>query len=290
MRNLLIITLATISLSCIQKKESNLIKAETLKVSNQEKDSSSNYRKVKNKKTILIPIDNSDASKFGFHKEEMDESVGPMSIFLDENYLYITDPIHNNIKKINILNEDIKVSTRIGDKESEIREIAKLDKRFYALSDDSVIYVLNEDLKEIDEIKIDDFKGVKDIFSIEDNQLKLYRPIEDVVQDDNGDMSISVLSLNLNNSYIKDTIKYTYDVYEKTQYSTSGYHIRGDYYEVIKNDEQDVLKNKFGEFSLNNKIPNTYEFYDCKNICFNENTIAYFEIINDNIVITVLSY
>lgn len=92
-------------------------------------------------------INNKDSTKIGFERDEL-VSGGVSSLYIKNNYAYLPDNTHKNIKRINVKTGEIIVSQRLTPKLNKfLNDITIFNNRVYVSTFENVIYVLDENLK-----------------------------------------------------------------------------------------------------------------------------------------------
>lgn len=100
-------------------------------------------------KVLSFPIDNEDANKIGFVEMENDISIGITSICVVNQFIYLTDEYHKNIKRVNILTSDITSSIKLTDSIyfKQFNDIVYFNNNLYITSSENNIFVISKDLK-----------------------------------------------------------------------------------------------------------------------------------------------
>ncbi len=109
--------------------------------------SSSSSKKIlplKSIQRIVIPIDNHKDSFIGYKHFEDDMDIGPNSFFVKDKYIFLLDPFHKNVKKIDIFNKRISLS---NEKIDWLSDILVYKNKVIVSSDLSNVYIYDLQLK-----------------------------------------------------------------------------------------------------------------------------------------------
>lgn len=239
---------------------------------------------IESNKTYRFIVNNNKENEFGFIEENGDESIGVRGIAMDHEYIFLSDPVHGNIKRIDI-EEGVLLTSKKLTSNKKIRQVTIFNDLVFLITDSDTCYILTKSLELKSQLVINDYRWVKDVFSKSDKKLILYRPIEDVNQDETGQIQMNVVEISATGDINKRSLSWSYKDFEKTPYSSRNSHFEGWHYEVHDN----VFKNQFGKFEIKG-IPNTFKYYDSKNICFDKNRIAYFEVTSQYVTAVINFY
>ena len=247
-----------------------------------------NYKKIKKKLQFVYNVNNADADSFGFMPVIDDQALGVKNLLIHNNNAYLTDPFHGNVKKIDLVNGIVKSSNiLLNDKYFKICSITSFNNSLYVFSENEDVFILDNDLTVKDQFKLDSkYKGVKDVYYIKQDTLAIYRPNNDVLQLDNGQMQVSLIKIDKNHSISRKILLYPdYETYRDLLPNIRGYK-----YQEIKDQGNNYLITSYGKFELPEELPNTSMYYDSKNIDFTIDKIVYFSITPEKVQITVCEY
>lgn len=246
------------------------------------------YKKIKNKKQFVYNINNADTDSFGFMPVADDQALGIKSLLIYNNCAYLTDPFHGNVKKIDLVSGIVKSSSiLLNDKYFKICSITSFNNSLYVFSEKEDVFILDYDLTVKDQFKLDSkYKGDKDVYYIKQDTLVIFRPNNDVVQLDNGQMQVSLIKIDKKHSISREVLLYPdYETYKDLFPN-----IRGSKYLETKEQEKNYLITSYGKFELPEGLPNTSQYYDSKNMDFTFDKIVYFNITPEKVQITVCEY
>lgn len=135
------------------------------------------------KDTILYFSCGADTTfDFGYKYYSDVSIVQPRAICLNEHAVYMPDPLHHRINKINLINGKIFRSNSFDDSIREIRDIIYFQERILATTSNGYLIQLDENLKLISIERISEETGV--FVKIEDNFFTLYYAADDFVSYD----------------------------------------------------------------------------------------------------------
>lgn len=246
---------------------------------------------IKLAQVFKYKYDNSNAKKFGFLYLSDEQSIGVKGVCLYNEYAYLTDPLHGNVKKVNLKNGEIVGASSRLNKNFNLTKLTVFNDLVYVLTDDEIIYILDLNLNNANNLLTPNYRWEKDFFKQTDEELSLYRPIDDVVQLKDKRMKIHILDIDKNNNISTDSIVWSFDKYNNSGYGSKLYNIRGKEYNFTKDDANaELLTIDFGKFELKKSLPTTFQYYESKNIDFTSNRIIFYEITKEELIINVYNY
>lgn len=283
---ILIVLLFFIS-SCNEKKQSANESTKGVKHAVQS-IGTGEIKPIKSSQIFRYKVDNADDKHFGFLLEHEDQSIGVRGIVVYGNFIFVTDPFHGNVKKIDAKSgKVVAVSTQL-DTDNRLREITVFNNVIYVITDNEKIFLLNLNLNKINELIIPEYKWVKDILNQSEKEIVLFRPIEDVFQQADKSMKIQIAKIDVANAVNRDSLLLNYDEYNRMHIASVNK--RGRQYKYLNEEGKHLIVNEYGFFELKEKLPNTYKYYDSKNIDFMANSIIYFSVTIDDVILTVNEY
>jgi DNA-binding beta-propeller fold protein YncE len=103
-------------------------------------------------RVMKFKMDNRNLKKFGYDCPESDEGIGPVSIALHGDEVYVVDNHQDNIKKIDLVSGRIVAVTGTGGTRYKrwFRDVAVLNGKIVVTSDLNMMYVFNPNLTQID--------------------------------------------------------------------------------------------------------------------------------------------
>jgi len=101
-------------------------------------------------KTISIAIDNEDQSKIGFVKLENDVFIGITSLCVVDHFVFLTDELHKNVKRVDLRSSEVIHSERLTDSTffKQFNDATWFNERLYISSSERAVFVVSRDLKE----------------------------------------------------------------------------------------------------------------------------------------------
>jgi hypothetical protein len=223
--------------------------------------------------TLEFEVSNSDTSKFG--RKEFDETgevISVMSLCRKGDIVYLVDRVHNNIKAVNLKTGKVKISDNLSPENASLNDIAIHGERILVSTDGSILYALSSSLSTIEVKHLNRDLGSKS-FIRNEGDLYIYSDPTDVDQNTSFDVSVNALRINDDLSLVMDTLQIGrgYNFYQKIR----------DGYELT--DNRRCLQSTQFYFCLNGNETFPKHEYICRNIFVNENSISFFEFINNKI-------
>jgi hypothetical protein len=225
--------------------------------------------KVESSKQYRFVPDNTDQLGFGFKHNENDQALGIRNVVLFNEFAYFSDPVHQNVKKIDIKSGKISCSSKLN---FGIREMAVFKNLIFVFSDNEMMYLLDTNLSLVNQVELKSFRFEKTIFNISDEGVFLYRPAMDVY---NGEANTLVVQYRIvSEDGIIKSDSLTFPNYE--DYLANFPKNRGQgYSEIVYHGESALMKgNRI--FQLPKKIPTTSKFYDSRNFDFNNGVFVFY--------------
>jgi hypothetical protein len=181
-------------------------------------------------------IDNGNCEKFGYHTVADGEDISIKGIFLDKNYIYVTDVYHNSIKKIE-LSTGTLVANYCIEKEVVtisgiwLRDIIVVNDTVYVTSDYGKIYILDSGLQKIIEIQ----KVPKGLYIFSKDASGNVQFLQNYSQNEEGSMSCQFYSISNKNSSTKNMSLTEFDTFDRNQ-SGIDFEYRRDKQEISVNE------------------------------------------------------
>lgn len=220
-----------------------------------------------------LQIDNDDIRSIGFVYHENDESVGPRSILLHGNSIYLTDPRHGNVKSINISDGSIRISRQYfqpNPNASWLNDITVCGGNIWVSSDRDSLFVMNFDFAFIASIPA--VRGKKNFIVKDVEQCEVYNYFEGT------------------------TIVYGVDK-EILQEITSDYVVgqifdfsKGSMFKIAKGESTDQIITQYGTVNLGRKYKSLVKYYDGYNVDYDDKRLVYFELDIENARVLIYLY
>lgn len=241
---------------------------------------------VKQYKSIELSVNNDYQDSVGYMPWEDDEDIGVKAIFTDDGFIYITDVLHNNIKKISIATEEVITSTSISPHptfESGIwlRDLAIFNDKVYVTSDMDNIYVFSKDLSYEGAIKCK--RGSNSFYKIGNDSLLVYLGNEQL---ENSDVQYNLLLVNKEEqtSVLSEIV--TVEYYQKSLSTPS---LFDDEYKYFSEGDKHHIQTQYGTLELNEAIP-AITNYSARNIHFTKNCLVYFNSTDSKLTLYIYQY
>lgn len=220
-------------------------------------------------KQLSYTVGNNNPDLLGFEYHKADGSFAIRDILLQNNYLYIVDEFHGNIKKIDINTGEIKCSNILGKGKQEcIQRIAFLLNKFYVFSIHKTSYILDCNLSLIDSFEM--VNGSKEIYRITDKHL-LLETIDGLLTLDNKGEIINKSELINWSPYYKEKNGKGFEIQDvDSSYS--------------------IIRNQFKEIKLDTIFPYIDNYYEANNIDFDSTKLVFFEYVNNTYKFNIIYY
>lgn len=242
---------------------------------------------IRASKKLFFSFENEDKSSFGFLKRDRDESSGPNSIVYYEDYLYVTDPVHANVKRINVTSGEINSTLKLGTTNFDLCSLTEFKNEIFVFTEGNKAFKIDKSLNYIREFDLKNFKGIKKFFDTK-HKLEIYINIK---QDKDFNFTLNTLTLDeVKLDFFGTEHFFNYDEFIKTPYYPGNNNSRGIMYKIESSDGKFNLINQYGNFELKENIPFFNDYYECDNLFFNKSVITYFNISKKGILFTVLYY
>lgn len=250
------------------------------------KEFDKDIKKIKNIRQFKFLVNNNDPLCFGFELVPDDQAIGVRNILLVENSAYLTDPYHGNIKKVNLLDGKVLISSILDSNYTSLRMLAYMNYKIYVFTDRVNTFIIDTSLKKTDEFLMSNYRWGKDVFYQKEDVIVLYRPIDDVTQLTDRRLKVSLLKLFDGNKLVKDSV--FFDNYKS--FRDIEPNDRGVKYEEVTEGSFRYLVNAWGKYELKEQLPVTSKYYDSKNIDFTANRIVYYSVSPKEVIITIYEY
>lgn len=167
---------------------------------------------IPTKKCYSYSFSNTKSNKFG--KKEFEDSPGNSvnSIAKSKSHVFLTDPIHSNIKRIDINDGSLKCSQILTGAGSLV-DILASDSLIYVMTNGGVVFILNHTLKMIDKIRLYDNSDSRQLIM---NNGKVYgfSPSSDVSQSKTTyEFTIQAKRVDSNHEIVNFVTPKGYDAY-----------------------------------------------------------------------------
>jgi len=210
-----------------------------------------------------------DVNQVGYIKDENTGEVTSIScLYVNDKNLLVLDPVHDNIKLIDIRTGRLsKVSDKIAGRSVWLSDLVFYRGNYYVTSLNNIVYVLDNSLKKVEEILIDNPYGEKRFFFQGDNLLVCTYSSE-FFQTKKMEGYISANRIEKGSTVRRDTV-YMGKGYASFERKYEGYN-------VITKDDSTCVGNGVRLLCINNKIPKLP--YSCKNVFLGKDILTFFEV------------
>jgi hypothetical protein len=117
---------------------------------------------------------NIKSSEFGIERFEHDLPVGPTNIIMNNNYVYIIDQFHNNLKRIDLISDQIISSKPLSTENIWLLDFGIYKDKIYVSSELDSLYVFDQRLNLILKKKV--FDGRPRYYSADNDTLTFFYP------------------------------------------------------------------------------------------------------------------
>lgn len=219
-------------------------------------------------KIFTFPIDNEDPCKFGFVEMDNGISIGVTSVCIVNNFVYLTDEYHKNVKRIDILNSNLICSDKITDSTffKQFNDVIDFNDNLYITSSEKNIYVVDYNLKKSFSFELPTRGGYPiSIMSRSDSTIDFSVPVRD-----------SLYRINISNEVVLKRILTSDESSRLTNYfNVELGNIRSKKLEYIKSDSAEYIK--IDQKTIKLITPFVYTS-DAFNIDYDKNHMAIFNI------------
>lgn len=243
--------------------------------------------RVQNRIDLSFTIDNNDSTAFGFRLETEDQSMGPRSIARWSHWLFVTDPVHANVKRIDLETRAVITSRNFPHELDQIYFVGST----LVVGTRSETWIVMDTMMNVK--RVFDTPGylyAKDAIRIGNDSLQTYRPIEDVVQLEDRSYRVRITTIAMDGGASVDSLSMALEAFDTSVFNSFNDHYGGCEFVLLQRGPAQVLSNCYRCYEIPGPIPNTYEYYDCKNYCITETSISYFEISPGTMRVTALDY
>lgn len=265
---ILIVSLA----SCIQKGNEN---SKTINNDLNKEKHINNPPPACSYKQHVFELSSTNENEVGF-PEESEFEIGPNSICIKNDTVYFINPLFSKVNAFD-LNTDSTFSSISFSKISNSKyswkptliDLAYFNNKFYVLTRSDSIFVLDDNLKLLNSIKINCY-GQKEFYKVSENELSIYcyKNSNFIVIDEND-------------------VVHSRETHQNFDIIELGQIYLGEKYEYVNKDDSLYFVTQYGKVNLKEEIqPITLHYYQCKNFGFNSKFLVHFAINpNDNKII-----
>jgi len=194
-------------------------------------------------------FDNHNPNYFGLETFENDEGIGPKSLAIYQDFVFIIDPVHSNIKRIDLNSGKQITSTKLGEGRAWLRDIAVHRDRIWVLTDLHQNFMLEISLEDYTTFELPN--GPKTFLFSEDDKIEIYSFYKKTLFDENG------RQLTTENKF-----RDVYRTGAKKEFSF----------------ENGKVETPFGIYFLSVNFETTTEFFDSFNMDFSTSYLVFFTI------------
>jgi hypothetical protein len=227
--------------------------------------------------TIAISNKNKNCIGYEHYKEDMDLSLS--LIYKYNNFIFLLDKYHQNIKRLDLKTKEIISSEKLN---RTLDDIIVRNNLLYVTGYAGSLFVLDINLKTIKTIALP--MGSK--FFYNDNNVIAVLGYE---SEQRKDLSVVYQRLKLNPldySLEKDSLVLSYAEYVKRDIAVNNKHFD---YKQEKHNNSIIIKSSYGNYKINNLILD-FNNYITNNVFCDKDSIVYFEIKRNKLIIHVYNY
>jgi hypothetical protein len=218
---------------------------------------------------------------FGYKYFADDEHVGPNSICMADSFAFISDPLNNSVKKINIFSGKITSHIQLSTKRHlEISRISSIGKFIVVVSNSDTLYLTDFYFSFVKKVKVS--KGKKYIFGKDENKISIL--ISESEQRKDLKIEYKLLNVDYNGEITFSKLISIPIKVQKDEYFSNGQKFL-----ISFNGKNSLLSNSFGKFFMYNKY-SSIPFYDSENLAFDSNKISTFEIVKRKLIVYTYFY
>ncbi len=231
---------------------------------------------LKNDYKIVLAINNENPDSIGFLQSE-GEAVGIEGIYLFEDKIVLTDPIHKNLKIIDVRTNEVMVSNELDD---GIEQVIEFNNLLYVFSGSGKVFLFDRGLEYDKELNLG--FGSKGILDVNDTSICFFNEFNGRKSKRNGISEVILSWIRLDNTITSDTLEMSNEVFDE-------YNLFGKKYQYVEKGEDIIIKTPSFEVSFP-KQDLQVSSYDTQSYFFNSTSFCFFNYYNQNLVIKCLNH
>ncbi len=227
-------------------------------------------KKLKSKNTFCYQIgENSDS--FGYDVfEETGEINSVVSIKIVNKYIYLSDAVHGNVKRLDLESGELIASEKLDTDSSWINSLAYYNDLLYVFTFKGNVYLLDKNLKKKDKFFLNNYIGNINVFSEDEDGLKIYRHSpNDIFQNKSQEYYLKRIVVSKTNNYTFDTIPLNNEEYLTL--------LRKEIGKEVLVDNKLIFKTTNWKYEIPDSLSKNND-YDCRSIDYSKDYIVTFEV------------
>lgn len=234
-----------------------------------------NHSKVneKNKLVIKIKTGNLDPNQIGYEKDgQTGEVTSVSSIYRVNDDLLLLDPVHNNIKIIDIQAGKVKgITEKISKTKVWLSDVVFFDDLIYVSSYHDTIYVLDASFRRVKDLIVKNPYGEKR-FYFDQGRLYVSTYATENWQDKNFNVLATATELANSGVLNKDTIS--------IGKGHESYVEKLDGFKIQEKDNSTCFSNSAESFCIQHDFQTLP--YSCRNVVFGNGMLSFYELVGDD--------
>lgn len=228
----------------------------------------STFKAMKARRVMVFDLSSEDPDSLGLIFIPSPVSIEAIKIV--DDYAYLSDNAHGNIKKICLKTGIIRTSKQFNREDYYFEEIAYFNSLLYVISHQGRLFKFSKDLNFIESFKIDEGIYLKYIYPDNQEKLKIFQyPSPNVFLDNEGNLFMRRILVDLEDNLSYDTV-----FVGKGKSSMIDFR--------MKMHGEELLVNNKLFYSVGNhkyEIPDSIEKYNWgRNISYTDDKLVFFEI------------
>ena len=242
-----------------------------------------NAKHLKVVKTFYYQV-NSNPDSIGYSVfSETGEISSISSLKVVNKYVYLTDAVHGNVKRVDITTGNLIVSEKLDRDSCWLSSMAYFNNLLFVFTFRGNVYLLDKSLVKKGSLFLKDYFGNDiEVYSENKDSLVIYgHSSMDIFQDNNHKDFLRRMIIDKNNHYSFDTIALTSE--------ESFFRLKKETGKEEIEDSQLIYKTNKGEYEIPDSIEIRKE-YDCKRIDYTDNYLVNFEVDSKCLKLVVYEY
>lgn len=240
----------------------------------------SSTKQLKKTTTFYYQV-NESTDSIGYKRFEDGEISSIVSLKIVGKQVFLSDPVHGNVKRIDLENRKLTASERLDTDSSWLYNIAYFNNLLYVFTFRGKVYLLDKNLETKGTFFLPDFIGDIDVYSENMDSLVIYRNPSDIYQDNNRKDYLRRMIIGKNNHYSFDTIS--------LEGEESLTRLRKETGKEVRQGDKLVYETSKGKYEILDSIEIKKE-YDCKRIDYSDDYLVTFEVNPKRLKLVVYEY
>ena len=230
---------------------------------------------LKSEYKVVLNVGNDNISSIGFLQVE-GEAIGVGGICMFHDKIVLTDPIHKNLKIVDLITSEVTISKELDD---GIQQIIEFNNSLYVFSSSGRVFLFDKNFTLSNELNLE--FGSKGILNVSDTNITFFNKFDGRKSKRNGVSEVILSRLDRKNTIINDTL----EIPNKT---LDEYRLFGKEYKYLEREGEIMIKTSSFEILLPRRDLEITS-YDTQNYFFNNDSFCFFYYDNNNLIIKSLN-